>query len=359
MMNDLNDKTWKPVKLTSIFDLQRGRESNMSMLDAGDIPLVSAKNGSNGLKSFVKNPQKLVNGNCISLNNDGDGGAGLAYYQPAKMALDTHVTALIPKINVNRDSMLFISECISGLHGFFGHGHSISNLRAKATSILIPVTNDDEPDYKYMEQYVVTIRKKKLTQYCKYVQKRIVELGDYVEIPSLSEKKWSSFKIGDLFRTNIRGKKIYMPTGALVNKRLLKNGKIPRIRVTASNNGVNGITNRINNSDFRTYINFISMSFLGSAFYHPYEASLDMKVHCLQLLDKKMTPGLGLFITVMLMNNVTGTNYGNQLSSEDLVSKKILLPVNSGKPDFEYMDQYGKNMMLKKYKQYLAFLNKA
>lgn len=86
---------------------------------------------------------------------------------------------------------------------------------------------------------------------------------------------------------------------------------------------MNGITDRVNSFGFRIYTNFISMSFLGSAFYHPYEASLDMKVHCLQLLDKEMTTGLGLFITVMLINNVTGTNYGNQLSSEDLVSKKF------------------------------------
>ena len=35
-----------------------------------------------------------------------------------------------------------------------------------------------------------------------------------------------------------------------------------------------------------------------------------------------------------------------------------MLPVdNEGNIDYEYMDQYAKNMMLKKYKQYLAFLD--
>lgn len=357
-MQRLDEKTWAPVGLTSMFDLQRGRESNMAMLEDGDVPLISAKNGSNGLKGFVKTPKRLINGECISLNNDGDGGAGLAYYQPANMALDTHVTALLPKDDIGRDAMLFTSECISGLHGFFGHGLSISNPRAKVINIMLPVTDNGEPDYEYMEHYAAATREAKIEQYREYVQKRIDELGDYVEISSLVEKEWAGFEVGKLFKTNVRGKKTYMPTGALVDGRMLNDGEIPRIRVTAANNGINGFTNRANDSNFRTYTNFVSMSFLGSSFYHPYEASLDMKVHCLQFYDREMTTGLGLFVAVMLMQNVTGTNYGNQLSSEDLVSKRILLPVNDlGEPDFDYMEAFGTNMMLRKYQQYLAFLD--
>lgn len=36
-----------------------------------------------------------------------------------------------------------------------------------------------------------------------------------------------------------------------------------------------------------------------------------------------------------------------------------MLPIDdSGKPDYEYMEQYAKNMMLRKYKQYLEFVNR-
>ena len=35
-----------------------------------------------------------------------------------------------------------------------------------------------------------------------------------------------------------------------------------------------------------------------------------------------------------------------------------MLPTTSGEVDWEYMEQYTKNMMLKKYNQYLAFLAK-
>lgn len=147
----------------------RGRENNMAMLDMGDTPLVSAKNGNNGLKGFVNTPKKVISGHCITLNNDGDGGAGLAYYQPANMALDTHVTALVPKMEMSQWTMLFISECLSVLHGFFGHGLSISNDRAKNIKIMLPVTDDGQPDYEFMEEFGRKMMSNKYSQYLSFL----------------------------------------------------------------------------------------------------------------------------------------------------------------------------------------------
>ena len=168
----LDEKEWKPIFISSMFELVRGRENNMAMLEDGDTPLISAKANNNGLKGFVHNPKKFIAGQCITLNNDGDGGAGLAYYQPANMALDSHVTALIPLIDMSAFVMLFIANCISGLHGFFGHGLSISNLRAKRLRIMLPVTDSGEPDYEYMEQYAKNMMLRKYRQYLAYLDRQ-------------------------------------------------------------------------------------------------------------------------------------------------------------------------------------------
>jgi len=173
----LDDREWKPIAIASMFSFVRGRENNMAMLMDGNIPLISAKNGNNGLKGFVDTPRSVVSGHCITLNNDGDGGAGLAYYQPADMALDTHVTALVPKLPMSEYTMLFIAECLSKLHGFFGHGLSISNPRAKKIRIMLPVTEDGEPDYQFMEDYARELMERKRKQYRTYIEKRLAELG--------------------------------------------------------------------------------------------------------------------------------------------------------------------------------------
>ena len=166
----LDEKEWKPIFISDMFEFVRGCENNMAVLEDGDLPLISAKANNNGLKGFVHSPKKVIAGRCITLNNDGDGGAGLAYYQPANMALDTHVTALMPRFDMSMFVMLFIAECISGLHGFFGHGLSISNPRAKRIRIMLPVNNSGEPDYEYMEQYAKNTMLRKYQQYLTFLQ---------------------------------------------------------------------------------------------------------------------------------------------------------------------------------------------
>lgn len=100
------------------------------------------------------------------------------YYQPADMALDTHVTALVPKEKMSMYTMLFISECLSKLHGFFGHGLSISNPRAEKIRIMLPVSENGEPDYQFMEDYIRELMDRKYKQYKIYAQKMMAVLEE-------------------------------------------------------------------------------------------------------------------------------------------------------------------------------------
>ena len=52
-------------------------------------------------------------------------------------------------------------------------------------------------------------------------------------------------------------------------------------------------------------------------------------------------------------------SYEYKFNESRMLRQKLLLPVNdSGKPDFDYMEQYVKNLMLRKYRQYLSFLDR-
>lgn len=98
---------------------------------------------------------------------------------------------------------------------------------------------------------------------------------------------WKEFKLNQLFK---------ITTGACVNKQELEKGKIPRISVKGINNGIQGYFKSINSNNYREEENFISFSFLGTCFYHPYKASLDMKVHCLKPLNYTLNKYSGLFL---------------------------------------------------------------
>lgn len=160
------EKKWMEFRLQDIFNPTKGDQNKMSDLLKGSIPLISAKNGNNGLKDFVSgNSKKNYPKNTLTLNNDGDGGAGISYYQPFDYLLDSHVTSLESKYKLSKSSLLFISRCITKQRNKFGHGYALTNNRLKAFKIMLPINEDKTPDYEYMENYMKRLEYLNLTEY--------------------------------------------------------------------------------------------------------------------------------------------------------------------------------------------------
>lgn len=154
-MRDFSKIAWQDFYLSDFFKFEKGNQNNMASLTSGDIPLVSARKVDNGFKDFVApNNKKLFDGGIITLNIDGDGGAGIAYYQPYKMALDSHVAALIPKIDLNRYQLIFIAACITKQRNRFGHGYSINSNRLRSFKLMLPIIEGGEiPDWEFMNDF--------------------------------------------------------------------------------------------------------------------------------------------------------------------------------------------------------------
>ncbi|MGN8532220.1 restriction endonuclease subunit S [Helicobacter pylori] len=157
----------------------------------------------------------------------------------------------------------------------------------------------------------------------------------------LNAIKWGEFRLGDLFE-------IY--TGSLLSQEDLAKGDIVRISVKSDNNGVYGHFDTLKNKKARHFENFISVNFFGNCFYHPYLASVEMKVHVLKLKNRLLTRRIGLFLANQLNKCFYGQfTYGTQLSSSKLKHNnfKIQLPL---KPtantqtfediDFTFMEKF-------------------
>ena len=157
---------------------------------------------------------------------------------------------------------------------------------------------------------------------------------------SLNDVEWREFKIKDIFETFIGTNGLQTPTGSYIPKKHLTDSDIPRITVRETNNGIDSFSFS-EHKNFRVFENFISISFMGNAFYHPYQASLDMKVHALIPINFELTKNLSLFFIRSLKNNTKFYSYGNQLSSTDLPHQRILLPVNNDRElHIQFMEDY-------------------
>lgn len=150
--------------------------------------------------------------------------------------------------------------------------------------------------------------------------------------------KWEEFRIGDLFEID---------TGSLLTSKELTKGNVPRISAKSDNNGILGYFDTENNNKARHCENFISVNFFGDTFYHPYKASLEMKVHILKFKNAELSKASGIFIASIIAKSFQGKfSYGNQLSSTKLKTKNftISLPTQEGKIAFDFMESFIKEL---------------
>ncbi len=157
---------------------------------------------------------------------------------------------------------------------------------------------------------------------------------------------WKPFKVSDIFITKKHGSELQTPTGAAMSKKDLEDGDTPRVTVSNFNNGITGYYADSDNKNYRTYENFISVSFLGTVFYQPVKVSLDMKVHCLKPLDYELNVYSAGYIVSIIRKAISNFAYSDQLSSTVLAELEFALPATSdGQPDWDYMESYMKVVM--------------
>ena len=342
-MLSLNDRTWKAFKLIDLFEYNRGNQNKMNSLTDGYYPLVSAKNIDNGLKAFVKeNDKSIYDGNSMSLNNDGDGGVGIAYYQPHDYYLDSHCTALYPKNTKSRLVMLFLCASTTKQRSLFSHGYSISEKRLKKIMIMLPIADDGQPDYAFMEQYIRELEDKLKQKYIDFVNAEL----ETPPIP-LAEKEWKEFSIADIFD---------IKAGKRLTTADMDSGNLPFIGATELNNG---ITNWINTPNETLDHNVLGVNYNGSvaeAIYHPYSCVFSDDVKRLHLKNADDGKYILLFCSMLIRKQKVKYTYGYKFNGNRMARQKILLPItDDGQPDYKYMTQYAKAIMFGKYKKYLEY----
>ena len=162
--------------------------------------------------------------------------------------------------------------------------------------------------------------------------------------------EWKEYHIGRSFD---------IQTGSLVNNAYLFEGEIQRISAKSTDNGVIGSFDTDYLEDARHYENFISVNFFGDVFYHPYRASVEMKVHVLHLHNHSFTRGTGLYISATIRQALKNKfGYGNQLSSTKLKNEEfyISLPSLSEQIAFSFMERYIEELEAERIEELEAYL---
>lgn len=332
---NLKNIQWGEFVIGHIFKVTRGKRLIAENRKKGMLPYYSASSSNNGLTDFINNPL-FISEDKIIVTTFCD-----SYYIKGKFTASDEISILHNEV-VNKYSGKFISKIIYRNKDKFAFGYKAFTERIKRQIIQLPITPQGEPDYTFMEQYMLQNEQEKIAQYQHYISNKLNLLKNYKEVKPLNEKEWGEFFIKDIADI-ISGIDIY-------EAERIK-GNIPYLSATAQNNGIGYFVGNNNETLEENCLSVNRNGSVGYSFYHPYKALFSND--CRKLRLKYNSRFVGLFISRIITNQKEKYGYGYKMGTGRIKRQKILLPINTqGQPDYDYMENYIKSIEYKKLKKY-------
>ena len=349
----IQNKNWSPFSIKDLFqniESTKGKTTG-ELIIGDDVPYIAAAKTNNGyayMCSAKEHPEWVSKGNAIVFVQLGDGAAGWAHYVPMDFIGMNGKTSCGYNSDITRNNGIFIAKCLCSNKVIFSHGHSWTGQRLLNSKAMLPALDSSTPDYDFMNKFVIIHREKMLKKYRAYAEKQISEI-EYRVIPSLYEKEWRNFLIPNIFDKIKRGKRLKNADHV--------SGMIPYVSSTAENNGVDDYIYATKGTRvFNNCISLANSGSVGTAFFEPFD--FVASDHVTSLKNENFSKYTYLFLICILEKQKSNFNFNREINDPRIRKMQIMLPINeNNEPDFEYMEQYAKNMMSKKYRQYLTFLD--
>lgn len=160
-VNDIQVSNWKYFNLgglDGIFQFENCKCGNAGELDCGeDIFYIGAKKNNNGvMKKVAYNAELVTKGNCIVFICDGQGSVGYSNYMDKDFIGSTTLT-VGRNANLNKYNALFLVTVLDLERPKYSYGRKYRK-HLQNTKIKLPATKEGLPDYKYMEEYIKTMK---------------------------------------------------------------------------------------------------------------------------------------------------------------------------------------------------------
>ena len=158
---DLMKVNWGIIELGELFHIKKGKSISQKNRIKGDIPYIGASLYNNGIIDFISYDSKSLQKNILGLNCDGS--VGECFYHPYYCIFSEHVNRLqLKNQKGNKYLYLYFKTCILKQKNKYSFGYAFNDQRMKKQKIKVPITENNEVDYSYMENYMRSIEKKLL-----------------------------------------------------------------------------------------------------------------------------------------------------------------------------------------------------
>ncbi len=352
----LDNVKWKPIILKELAEVELGIYIFDYDRIPGNTPYASACSVNNGVGFFVGNNNETLESGCIQVNRNGS--VGFAAYHPYP-ALYSYDCRKIRPFYHSKYYALFLTNQIMMQKGKYGYGYKMGTYRLRKQAIIMPVDEEEKPNYLFMEQYTKKIEKNLLDKYLEFAHYRLKDCKSHLkrsELRTVNDRAWKEFQAfsdGNILEIHT--------TNSSIDAIKLKDGSdeiVPYITRTGDNNGITKFVSTSNCEIGKDVGGTITVGLdTQTAFYQPHYFVTGQNIHIVS--SKHLNQYTAQFFVVVLRDQMRAKfNWGGNGATLGRMKRlKIMLPVNDvNEPDYEFMEQYviSKEIeMLERYIQYI------
>ena len=304
---------------------------------SGTTPYLCASAENNAVSSYISYRADLKEaGNCIFI---GGKTFVVSYQENDFFSNDSHNLALYldDEVNATKPHLLFMAACIARSLGCkYTWGNSISKQKIKSDFVSLPMTVSGEIDFAFMDSFIRELE-----------EERIRELAAYLKVSGLADSKLSASerKALDQFGTIDWGEFRYDAIFSRIEqgRRLKKDDQIPGdIPFVMSGITNTGVVNHISNPVASFPANSLTVDIFGNVFYRSFAYGLGDDTGAYWNDKASYSKDTMLFFAASMARSLIGKfSYGHKLRSSKSLGFKMLLPtLESGLPDYGYMETF-------------------
>ena len=326
-MGKIDTSKWEAFPISMLFSVVKGTRLTKANMRDGNINFIGASAINNGITAHIANGEHIHLENTITITYNGS--VGEAFYQDKIFWASDDVNVLYPKFALNKYIALFIIPVLKQAGEKYAFIDKWKKEDMEKDCILLPVDDNHQPDFSYMESYIknqVIAVSASLT--------KLQSAKRFLKLRNAEFESWKTYRIKDIF-PNIVKPVVYHTREVKENP-----AGIPYVVRSKFNNGVKYYVERPNSNVNPAKV--ISFGAENATFF--YQQSEWISGRDMYYIDTRGIDEYAcLFITSCLQPIAEKYSYNYGMFPDLLKEDRITLPANeNGDPDYAFMKQYMK-----------------
>lgn len=169
-MKKIDTSQWKNFRIGDLFyklnlrikkgDFDKRQDTSTEKTEEFSLPLVNAKDGNNGIMYYGRPTDFESAELCLDIVQNGAIATGNVYAQIKSVGVLWDAYLIKPFASLNGYSLLFLSGILQKvLKSVYSYDNKAVWDKVKNDYILLPINDNGQPDWAYMEQYMKIIEK--------------------------------------------------------------------------------------------------------------------------------------------------------------------------------------------------------